>query len=65
MQQHHDVSPFARSFASAAASHEGRQFMQRLAGRVMERADAVCDAPHAAEGDWPDLDQRVRNVGEW
>lgn len=65
MQPHHDVSPFARSFARTAVSHEGRQFMQRLAGRSVERADAVREAPQAAEGDWPDLDQRVRNVGEW
>lgn len=65
MQQHHDVSPFARSIAGAAALHEGRQFMQRLAGRTVERADALREAQQAAEGDWPDLDQRVRNVGEW
>lgn len=68
MQHHLDVSPFARPFVRAAASHEGQQFMQRLAGRGTGRPEAVRDAAASAaeeQGDWPDLDQRVRAVGEW
>ncbi|WP_326534582.1 hypothetical protein [Pseudorhodoferax sp.] len=68
MQQHHDVSPFARPFARASAPHEGQQFMQRLAGRaglVAETARQTPAAPAESHGDWPDLDQRVRAVGEW
>lgn len=68
MQQHHDVSPFARPFTRVSAPHEGQQFMQRLAGRMAARSDAGSDAlaaPAESHADWPDLDQRVRAVGEW
>lgn len=47
--------------------HEGQLFMQRLGGRTTVAAAALPDshvAP-AADSDLQDLDQRVRNVGEW
>lgn len=67
MQQHHDVSPFARAFARPSARHQGESLLQRLAGRgPVDARDRLASQPSgAAERDWPDLDQRVRNVGEW
>ncbi|WP_156374494.1 hypothetical protein [Pseudorhodoferax sp. Leaf274] len=66
MPSPHDAPPSASSFVTSAL-HEGQQFMQRLAGRGAVWSDASPQAPEAAEGhgDWPDLDQRVRAVGEW
>ncbi|MGC3986850.1 MAG: hypothetical protein QM777_20105 [Pseudorhodoferax sp.] len=66
MPSPHDAPLSAQSFA-ASARHEGQQFMQRLAGLGVARSDAAPQAPEAADGqgDWPDLDQRVRAVGEW
>lgn len=66
MPSPHDVPQTAPSFA-ASTRHEGQQFMQRLAGRGVTRSDAAQQAPEAADGqgDWPDLDQRVRAIGEW
>nr|WP_145545631.1 hypothetical protein [Variovorax boronicumulans] len=66
MPSPHDAPPSAPSLA-AFARHQGQQFMQRLAGHGVARSDAAPQAPEAADGqgDWPDLDQRVRAVGEW
>jgi hypothetical protein len=68
MQQHHDVSPFIRPFRRTSAPHEGEQFLQRLAGGDAAASPAAAHTPAArdeAPGDWPDLDQRVRAIGEW
>lgn len=60
-------APLSTSSFVTSALHEGQQFMQRLAGRGTAGSDAAPQAPQAADGqgDWPDLDQRVRAVGEW
>lgn len=67
MQQLHDVSPFARPFVRSSATHQGQSFMQRLTGRGPDgaRTPNETSSAGATEADWPDLDQRVRNVGEW
>lgn len=45
------------------APHEGQLFQQRLAG--LSAGAHERQAPSAAESEQMDLDQRVRNVGEW
>lgn len=62
----YDATLSAPSLVTSAL-HEGQQFMQRLAGRVSAGSESASQAPQATDGqgDWPDLDQRVRAVGEW
>lgn len=66
MPSPYDAPLSAPSFVTSAL-HEGQQFMQRLTGRGAAASDAAAQAPQAidGQGDWPDLDQRVRAVGEW
>ncbi len=66
MRSPHEA-PQSSSFLITPAQHQGWQFMQRLNGRETTATDSAPQAPAAAKSqdDWPDLDQRVRAVGEW
>lgn len=63
MHPHHELPMSTRPFAP----HEGQLFMQRLGGRAVGRAATRPESPAAppADSELQDLDQRVRNVGEW
>lgn len=59
MLNSHEPSPSAMPFAT----HEGRMFMQHLAGRTAAARDLP--PPEAADSELLDLADRVRNSGEW
>lgn len=60
----HDASLPSHSFAYAVSGRDGAGFMQRLVGGS-HLDGGYRGAPSNDEAEWPDLDERVRNVGEW
>lgn len=62
--------PFAHTLHSALAHHIfGRCLDTAAAAEPAAQAQASCaamaPAPSAPQDEWPDLAQRVRDVGEW
>lgn len=64
MQTQHNASSPSHSFAYAVSGREGVGFTQRLGGASGSET-SYRFAPSSGEAEWPDLDERVRNVGEW
>jgi hypothetical protein len=61
--QHHTSAPQGAESNVQAITGKAHSWLYRLAAEAKERTAALGQSPQQAQV--PDLDQRVRQVGEW